>query len=548
MRKPNARAAAIPRPGPLNRSRLGLVLLAWCAPLPALATEPEPPAAFLEPFPDVMDYVGGAPASSEPPESAVVEPAVVEPAVVEPAVAETVVDDAAAEPAATEAEAAPAETAVAVEEPALTDPIGGPLTPDMAPDPAGDDSFRGSASLAEAYGPEIARHVAFGLTPEIGPGPMTATLVVASGDTMAGLFTEAGIGYGEALAAIESLDGIWDPRRLAVGQQVALTFRPGDGEDAPALLISFATELSYDRRVTVTRGDDGSFTAEEQTLSFETALNRARGSIANSLYADGNAAGIPNGILAAMTRALSYDVDFQRSIQPGDAFEAVFEQSVDDNGAVVATGSLLYASLTLSGDPIEIYRFERGDGSVDYFTPEGTSVRKALLRTPVDAARISSGFGMRNHPILGYSRMHAGIDFAAPTGTPIYAAGDGSIAVAGWNRGYGNYVRIRHNGSTQTAYAHLSRFAAGISAGVRVQQGQVIGYVGSTGMSTGPHLHYEVLIDGAQVNPLSVQLPPGEPLAGSDLERFQAWRTAFDAERLALGSDTSPVETAAAAD
>lgn len=546
MLKPNARAAAIPRPGPLNRSRLGLVLLACCVPLPALATEPEPPAAFLEPFPDVMEYVGGAPASTELPASAVVEPAVDEAAAAEPAAAEAEV---APVELAIEAPEEPAVEAAAVEEPALTDPIGGPLTPDMAPDPAGDGSFRGSASLAEAYGPEIARHVAFGLTPEIGPGPMTATLVVASGDTMAGLFTEAGIGYGEALAAIESLDGIWDPRRLAVGQQVALTFRPGDGESTPAMLISFATELSYDRRVTVTRGDDGSFTAEEQTLSFETALNRARGSIANSLYADGNAAGIPNGILAAMTRALSYDVDFQRSIQPGDAFEAVFEQSVDGTGAVVATGSLLYASLTLSGDPIEIYRFERGDGSVDYFTPEGTSVRKALLRTPVDAARISSGFGMRNHPILGYSRMHAGIDFAAPTGTPIYAAGDGSIAVAGWNRGYGNYVRIRHNGNTQTAYAHLSRFAAGISAGVRVQQGQVIGYVGSTGMSTGPHLHYEVLIDGAQVNPLSVQLPPGEPLAGSDLERFQAWRTAFDAERLALGSEPMPpVETAAAAD
>jgi murein DD-endopeptidase MepM/ murein hydrolase activator NlpD len=169
-------------------------------------------------------------------------------------------------------------------------------------------------------------------------------------------------------------------------------------------------------------------------------------------------------------------------------------------------------------------------------------VRKALLRTPVDAARISSGYGMRMHPILGYSRMHAGIDFAAASGTPVYAAGDGTIAVAGWNRGYGNYVRIRHNGSTQTAYGHLSRFAAGLAPGARVEQGEVIAYVGSTGLATGPHLHYEVLIDGVQVNPTSVQLPPGEPLAGDDLARFQAWRAEFDAERLALPSGDMPAE------
>ena len=486
------------------------------------AEEPEtPPAAFLEPFPDVMEYVNGG---EQPADAEVALDRVPEPSI---ATQEAATDD--------------------VEQPAITDPIGGPIAPDILSVLETNGLFRGTAGLAEALGPAISRAVAFGDVPLIETGPVTATVVVESGDTMAALFTDAGIGYGEALSAIESLGDIWDPRQLRVGQQVDLTFVPSLDEDQNATLVAFAMDLAYDHRVTVVRTEDGGFTVQDEVISFETALNRSRGTINSSLYGDGNAAGIPNGILAAMTRAFSYDVDFQRDIQPGDAFEAVFEQEVDGNGAVVATGSLIYASLTLSGDAIEIYRFERADGSVDYFTPEGNSIRKALLRTPVDAARISSGFGMRQHPILGYSRMHSGIDFAAPTGTPVYAAGDGTIAVAGWNRGYGNYVRIRHNGTTQTAYGHLSRFASGISSGVRVEQGQVVAYVGSTGMSTGPHLHYEVLVNGAQVNPLSVELPPGEPLAGADLERFQAWRASFDAERMAIGADAI-VETAAAVD
>ncbi|MGF1627745.1 MAG: M23 family metallopeptidase [Alphaproteobacteria bacterium] len=503
---------------------------------PALAEEQSPPAAFLEPFPDVMAHIRG----QSPDEAAATADAEM-PA--QPA--QEVAQDVAGNVAQDVVDAAEDEAAETVQYPAVFEPIGGPLTPDMMPEIESGGVFRGSASLAEAYGPEISRQVAFGVVPRIEAGPVTATLVVESGDTMAGLFTDAGIGYGEALAAIESLDGIWDPRQLRVGQQVAVTFVPGSQTDERPVLVGFAMELSYDRRITVARTEDGAYRVHDEAIDYDTALHRATGAIASSLYADGNAAGIPNGILAAMTRAFSYDVDFQRSLQPGDAFEAVFEESVDQGGRVVATGDLVYAALTLSGDELQIYRFVRGDGSVDYFTPEGTSVRKALLRTPVDAARISSGYGMRQHPILGYSRMHAGVDFAAPTGTPVYAAGDGTIAVAGWNRGYGNYVRIRHNGTTQTAYAHLSRFAAGITPGTRVRQGQVVAYVGSTGLATGPHLHYEVLINGAQVNPLSVQLPPGEPLVGAELDRFQAWRRDFDTERLAMGGEPT-AETAVA--
>lgn len=491
----------------------------------AKADEPvggeSPPASFLEPFPDVMAHVNGVAAG--PAETPVNVPS----------------SEIEGETSSESAVQTAADVPDQVERPAVTDAIGGPLTPDMMPEMISGGQFRGSAGLAEALGPEIGRQIAFGYTPEVSTGPITATLVVESGDTMAGLFTDAGIRYGEALQAIESLGDVWDPRQLRIGQHVDLTFMPSIDGSADTTLVSFAMDLSYDHRLVVARGQDGGFTAQEQAISFDSRLRRASGEINRSLYADGSDAGISAGILAAMTRAFSYDVDFQRGIQPGDLFEAVFEENIDNTGAVVANGDLIYAALTLSGEPIEIYRFARSDGSVDYFTPEGASIRKALLRTPVDAGRISSSFGMRQHPILGYTRMHRGVDFAASSGTPVYAAGDGTIAVAGWNRGYGNYVRIRHNGATQTAYGHLSRFGSGISAGDRIEQGQVIGYVGSTGLATGPHLHYEVLIDGNQVDPLSVELPPGEPLDGDDLERFQAWRSDFDTERLAMASGSS---------
>ena len=210
-----------------------------------------------------------------------------------------------------------------------------------------------------------------------------------------------------------------------------------------------------------------------------------------------------------------------------------FERLHDDLGRPVKEGNLLYANLTLSGTALRLYRYEDADGIIDYYNEHGHSVRKALLRTPVDGARLSSGFGMRRHPILGYSRMHQGIDFAAPSGTPIKAAGDGVIEVAGRDGGYGNYVRIRHNSEHKTAYGHLSRFASGIRPGVRVRQGQTIGYVGSTGQSTGPHLHYEVMVNNAQVNPMSLRLPTGKVLAGLDLAVFLELRQRVDGEMAA---------------
>jgi murein DD-endopeptidase MepM/ murein hydrolase activator NlpD len=213
--------------------------------------------------------------------------------------------------------------------------------------------------------------------------------------------------------------------------------------------------------------------------------------------------------MASVIRAFSYDVDFQRDIRPGDHFSVLFERFHTADGAVAYDGDIVSASLILSGREMEIHRFKARDGVTEYVNRDGKSVRRALLRTPVDGARLSSSFGMRRHPILGYSRMHKGTDFAAASGTPVFAAGTGVIEDAGYRGGYGNYIRIKHDTRISTAYAHLSRFSPVIQRGTRVQQGEVIGYVGTTGRSTGPHLHYEVMRDGHQVNPTSIDLSAG---------------------------------------
>ena len=239
-----------------------------------------------------------------------------------------------------------------------------------------------------------------------------------------------------------------------------------------------------------------------------------------------------------LIRAYSYEVDFQRDIRKGDRFEVMFERLYDSDRGLVYTGNLLYAALTLGRTTLEIYRHQPAGGEADYFNGRGESVRKDLLRTPIDGARISSRYGERKHPILGYTKMHRGVDFAAPKGTPIYAAGDGVIVALGRNGAYGKYVRIRHNSQYTTAYGHLSRYAKGMESGRRVKQGQVIGYVGSTGRSTGPHLHYEVSYQGSRINPMSLKLPAGYKLEGEELTAFQEARAQIERRLLALSAAT----------
>ncbi len=372
------------------------------------------------------------------------------------------------------------------------------------------------------------------------PPGSTEQIVVRRGDTLMDILTRARIDQGEAYAAVESLRTIYDPRRLRAGQALAITAADDDAADDPGRrLLGLSFDLSFDHEIRVTRGADGSYDATKAVRPQHRELVRLAGSIDDSLYLAANRVAMPQDVTAELIKVFSWDVDFQRDLRPGDAFETLFDEvSLEDGSGAVRGGDVLYGGLTLSGAVLDAYRFEVDDGDVEYFDRTGKSLRKFLLRTPVDGARISSTFGMRRHPILGYSLMHKGVDFAAPSGTPIYAAGNGRIVVAGRNGGYGNYIRIRHNGDYSTAYAHMSRFAKGMAPGRRVTQGQVIGYIGTTGRSTGPHLHYEVLRDDSQINPMSVKQPPNTQLAGVDLKRFQKEVVRIDRLRAELAHDT----------
>ena len=273
------------------------------------------------------------------------------------------------------------------------------------------------------------------------------------------------------------------------------------------------------------REDDGSYTTEQIKRQLTDGFARAKGTINSSLFLDAAQAGVPAPIIIEMIRMFSYSVDFQREIHPGDKFEVFFDRKYDKSGKAVKEGDISYASLTILGKAHKLWRYKMADGGWDYFDEKGRSMKKFLMRTPVDGARISSSFGMRKHPILGYTKFHEGVDFAAPKGTPIYAAGNGKVEIAGWVRGYGNFVRLKHANGYETGYGHMSAFARGIHPGVRVHQGEVIGYVGSTGRSTGPHLHYEISIHGKKVNPLGIKVPTGTQLAGKELKKYQATRS-----------------------
>ncbi|WGF87701.1 peptidoglycan DD-metalloendopeptidase family protein [Marinivivus vitaminiproducens] len=356
---------------------------------------------------------------------------------------------------------------------------------------------------------------------------------VQSGDTLMAILTKLGIGSAEAHAAIATLSDLYDPRKLRAGQALQIATAGEDAADGGGQLTRLRIGLDLENEVQLVRADEGFEASEvERPVVREQVL--AAAAIDDSLYVAGSRAGIPSETIVEFIRLFSWDVDFQRDIQPGSRFEMLFETLSDEHGEHTRGGAPLYAHLTLGDRDIETYRFELPDGRVDYFDRDGKSVRKFLMRTPVDGARLSSGFGMRKHPVLGYSRMHKGTDFAAPTGTPIYAAGSGTVVRASRYGSFGNYVLIRHNSQYDTAYAHMSKFARGMKPGVRVTQGQVIGYVGTTGRSTGPHLHYEVHQNGDAVNPMTVQQAFVDSLTGANLQAFRQQVETIDESRLRL--------------
>ena len=388
----------------------------------------------------------------------------------------------------------------------------------------------------------------------------TASRVVTArkGDTLMDILVRSGVPSDDAESAIASLREVYDPRDLKAGQDVTLVFAPapGSAHDAaehaatpktkPAAakkpagdLVALRIQPDAKSEVGASRAGEGGFSPVQVEKRLVTKETFAAGRIDSSLFEAAQAAGVPPKVLTEMIHVFSYDVDFQRDIQPGDGFQVAFETKADGDDNVVETGRVLYAEMVLSGTRLPLYLYTTKDGDTDYFNARGESVHKALMRTPVDGAHLTSGFGKRKHPILGYSRMHQGVDFGAPRGTPIMAAGSGVVEMAQRYSGYGNYIKLRHGPVFETAYGHMTRFAKGIHRGVRVTQGQVIGYVGSTGLATGPHLHFEVIRNGSKVNPLSVNLPSGRKLKGKDLERFLAAKDKVDQLVAQLAADTT---------
>ena len=267
----------------------------------------------------------------------------------------------------------------------------------------------------------------------------------------------------------------------------------------------------------------------EKVLYKKTTL--AEGMIISSMYQAAEKEKIDPEVIVNFAGIFGFEIDFQRDIRRGDIFQIVYDKYVDDDGELQKNGDIIYAYMKNNGREIALYRFVDNRGIPGYYRTNGKSIEKALMKTPINGARLSSTFGMRKHPILGYNKMHRGTDFAAPTGTPIMASGSGIIEQVGWNGAYGKYIRIKHNSKYKTAYAHLNGYARGIKKGTKVRQGQIIGYVGSTGRSTGPHLHYEVLVNGKRMNSQRLKLPSGRTLRGEDREKFEISRIKIDVMR-----------------
>lgn len=371
--------------------------------------------------------------------------------------------------------------------------------------------------------------------------PSPATVVAAQPEGLRRAFAIARV---QDLAAALVAEGVAMDRAIRLGLvanekldaapgqlRVSLRFRPGQ-----AGVVDNVELRRADGSGLLLRGDGAGPVSAEALRSDRTVeIKAVRGEMdADSFYSSAVAAGVRDSLVDDFAAAFAFDFDFQREIKPGDIFEAAFERQVDDQGAVVGGERLVYVSLQTQAKSRALYLFQPpGDLKPSWFDGNGVSVVRALMRTPVEGARITSSFGPRVHPVLGYTRLHKGTDFAVPVGTAVYASGDGVVDFVGPHGGHGNFVRIRHKADLETAYAHLSRFGPGVVVGATVRQGQPIGFSGNTGLSSGPHLHYEVIVRGEQVDPMGFQMSSGRTLNGQALDAFRKERDRIDGLRAA---------------
>ncbi|UAL09797.1 M23 family metallopeptidase [Caulobacter segnis] len=401
--------------------------------------------------------------------------------------------------------------------------LGWKLTADDAKTPGTEKAALDPAALVAL------QHVAFA-SAEAQPGferPENVAVKVRPGETLQGAVQRAGVAPEEAQAVVSVLQGAIDTVNIKAGMAFEAAIAQRRGQRGPARLVGLSMRASPSSTLTVSRTFDGALRLRELEEKVRDEQKVACGEMNGSFYESvANVGGTP-AIISQAAKLFSHKIDFSRDIKEGDRFCLVFDRKVTESGRTIEAGDLEYAEV--KGQ--KFYAFDRkgdAEGKTQFFDALGKNIKGFLLRTPVDGARITSTFGQRKHPVLGYTRAHKGVDFGAGTGTPILAAGDGVVLEARRWAGYGNWLRIRHSGQWDTGYGHISRYASGIRPGVHVRQGQVVAYVGSTGLATGPHLHYEVWLKGERINPVGAKVPQGTILAGSELASFKSQKARID--------------------
>ena len=348
---------------------------------------------------------------------------------------------------------------------------------------------------------------------------------VNQGDTFEKILNQLKISKNEKEIVIKNLSSFKFVNNLFKGQNISFEL---ENANSSVKIIEISIEQSKTKKYVFYRINDlNKFDYKEIDKHLKRVIVFKESEIINSLYSSAVNSGIKPNIIIDFARIYGFQIDFQRDIWKNDRFQIIYENFLDSNENVLDTGNILYANLILQGKDNGLYIFKTKNG-YEHFDSAGKSIKKSLMKTPINGARLSSNFGVRKHPILGYNKFHKGTDFAAPEGTPIMASGDGKIIRARWCGGGGNCIKIRHNSTYSTVYAHLKNFGRGIKEGKRVKQGQIIGYVGSTGMSTGPHLHYEVIVNGKKVNSQKLKLPSGKILKGDARKEFELERIKID--------------------
>ena len=356
--------------------------------------------------------------------------------------------------------------------------------------------------------------------------PVDIPVKIQRGETFEAAVRRVGVAPNEARQVVDALGKAFDTVNIKAGMAFNAAVALPRDHRGPVRLVGLSMRAGPASAITLSRTFDGGLRLRELEEKIRDDTTVAQGSLRGSLYESAEAAGVTSSLTAQVVKLFSHKLDFSRDIHAGDEFRLVFDRKVTESGRTIETGDLLYAEIGAKGQVTQFYRFQPSGGEAQYFDALGKNIKGFLLRTPVDGARVTSGFGMRMHPLLGYTRMHQGIDFGVPTGTPVFAAGDGVVEEARWAGGYGRWMKLRHTGGWETAYGHLSGWA--VRPGAHVHQGQVIAYSGSTGESTGPHLHYEVIKGGTKINPKGANAPGGTVLEGRQLAAFKSEKAHID--------------------